>query len=154
MKDPSKVQFMLNDLVNGGIKKLQVVTDFDYTLTKQRMDNGELVLTSFGMFEKCKSLPKNYIVESRKLYEKYRPIEIDPHLTLEEKLPSMIEWWSRSGDMLKGFKLPRKEIEEVAEHFKNALRDGTHEMFRELYSHNIPCLVFSAGLGDSGETSL
>uniref|UniRef100_A0A336LZD2 5'-nucleotidase n=2 Tax=Culicoides sonorensis TaxID=179676 RepID=A0A336LZD2_CULSO len=149
MKDPVKVQYMLNDLINGGIDKLQVVTDFDYTLTKQRMDNGELVLTSFGMFEKCKSLPKNYIVESRKLYEKYRPIEIDPNMSQEEKLPAMIEWWSRSGEMLKGFKLPRNEIEEVAEHFKNALRDGTHEMFRELYSLQIPCLVFSAGLGDS-----
>lgn len=45
--------------------------------------------------------------------------------------------------------MPRKEIEEVAEHFKNALRDGTHEMFRELDRYNIPCLVFSAGLGDS-----
>lgn len=101
MKDRKRVEYMLNDLVNGGIRKLQVVTDFDYTLTKQRMENGELVLTSFGMFEKCKSLPTDYITKSRELYMKYRPIEIDPHLTLEQKLPSMIEWWSRSGENLK-----------------------------------------------------
>lgn len=101
MRDPKRVEAMLNDLLQGGLAKLQVVTDFDFTLTKQRMENGEVVLTSFGMFEKCASLPKDYITEARKLYEKYRPIEIDPHLTLDEKLPYMIEWWTASGDLLK-----------------------------------------------------
>jgi len=149
MKDPAKVQYMLNDLVNGGLEKLQIVTDFDYTITKQKMENGESVLTSFGMFNKCKSLPDSYIEEANNLYKKYRPIEIDPAVPLTEKIPAMIEWWDHSSEILKGFRFPRRELEEVASHFKNALRDGTHELFRELYTDNIPCLVFSAGLGDS-----
>lgn len=113
------------------------------------MSNGEKVLTSFGMFNKCKSLPRSYIDESRRLFDKYRPIEVDPNIPLDEKVPAMIEWWRLSGEILKGFSLPRQELDEVAARYKNSLRDRTHEMFRELYADNIPCLVFSAGLGDS-----
>jgi cytosolic 5'-nucleotidase 3 len=40
---------MINELIKGGYHKLQFVTDFDYTLTKQRMADNERVLTSFGM---------------------------------------------------------------------------------------------------------
>lgn len=101
MKDPTRVQYMLNDLVNGGVQKLQIVTDFDYTITKQRMENGELVLTSFGMFNKCKSLPQSYKDESKRLYDKYRPIEIDPSVAMSDKVPAMIEWWAQSGEILK-----------------------------------------------------
>lgn len=101
IKNPERVQFMLNDLVSGGMKKLQVVTDFDYTITKQKMSNGESVLTSFGMFNKCQSLPQDYINESRRLFHKYRPIEIDPNIPLEQKIPAMIEWWALSGEILK-----------------------------------------------------
>lgn len=113
------------------------------------MSNGEKVLSSFGMFNKCKSLPRAYIDESRRLFDKFRPIEIDPNIPMEEKVPAMIEWWRLSGEILKGFPFPLHELDEVAGRYKNALRDHTHEMFRELNVENIPCLVFSAGLGDS-----
>ncbi|XP_053685561.1 7-methylguanosine phosphate-specific 5'-nucleotidase [Sabethes cyaneus] len=149
IRDPDKVEMMLNELVAGGIEKLQVVTDFDYTITKQRLTNGEKILTSFGMFNECRSLPTSVLEESKKLFEKYRPIEIDPHMPLDEKIVYMIEWWSKTGDLLKGFPLPREEIAEVAMRFKDGLRDGTHQMFRDMNEQRIPCLVFSAGLGDT-----
>uniref|UniRef100_A0A2M4BW44 5'-nucleotidase n=2 Tax=albitarsis series TaxID=58233 RepID=A0A2M4BW44_9DIPT len=148
IRDPARVEVMLNELVAGGTDKLQVVTDFDYTITKQRLSNGEKVLTSFGMFNECKSIPPEVILEQRNLYHKYRPIEIDPHMEHEEKVGYMIEWWSKTGDLLKGFQLPQEDIDEVAVRYKDGLRDGTHEMFRELHEHSVPCLVFSAGLGN------
>lgn len=149
IRDPDKVEHMLNELVLGGIDKLQVVTDFDYTITKQRLSNGEKILTSFGMFNECKSLPDYVLEETKRLFNKYRPIEIDPHMPLEEKVVYMIEWWSKTGDLLKGFPLPQEEIAEVAKRFKDGLRDGTHQMFYDLNQLKVPCLVFSAGLGDS-----
>lgn len=79
----------------------QVVTDFDFTLTKQKTEDGKPVLSSFGMFNKCKSLPKSFLDESKKLYEKYRPIEICPKMTQDEKRKHMIDWWVSSGDLLK-----------------------------------------------------
>lgn len=50
--------------------------------------------------------------------------------------------------MIRGFRLPPSEIKDIAKHYKNGVRDGTHEMFRQLHDDQIPCLVFSAGLGD------
>ncbi|XP_062716195.1 7-methylguanosine phosphate-specific 5'-nucleotidase [Aedes albopictus] len=149
IRDPGKVEHMLNELVAGGIGKLQVVTDFDYTITKQRLENGEKILTSFGMFNECRSLPEYVLEETKRLFHKYRPIEIDPHMPLDEKVVYMIEWWSKTGDLLKGFRLPQEEIAEVAKRFKDGLRDGTHQMFYDLNKQEVPCLVFSAGLGDS-----
>lgn len=38
----------LNKIIKDGHSNLQIVTDFDHTLTRHTMDNGKTVLTSFG----------------------------------------------------------------------------------------------------------
>lgn len=94
IREPERVERIINAMINGGHEQLQIVTDFDYTLTKQKTDDGKPILSSFGMFNKCKSLPKSFIVESNKLYKKYRPIEICPKISEEEKKKLMVEWWN------------------------------------------------------------
>lgn len=101
IKEPERVERIINDIVGGGYAELQVVTDFDFTLTKQKTDDGKPVLSSFGMFNKCKSLPNSFLIESKKLYEKYRPIEICPEISKDEKMKYMIDWWVMSGNLLK-----------------------------------------------------
>lgn len=149
IKKPENVERIINELIDGGPRKLQVVSDFDFTITKQKLENGDPVLTSFGILNACKSLPPDYLKESNRLYEIYRPLEIDPSIPVVDKVQHMIEWWKLSGELLKGFPFEKDEIDEVARRFKNALRDGTHEMFQDLNTLNVPLLVFSAGLGDS-----
>lgn len=100
IKDPEKLELLLNELIIGGPKKLQIVSDFDMTITKQRSQNGHPCATSFEIFSKCKSLPPNFISESTNLFNKYHPIEIDPSIPLEEKVDKMIEWWSKTNDIL------------------------------------------------------
>lgn len=101
IKDHARVELILNAIINGGVTQLQILTDFDYTITKQRTDDGSKVLSSFGMFEKCNALPEEYKIESSKLFEKYRPIEICPIISHDEKVKHMIEWWKKSSDLLK-----------------------------------------------------
>lgn len=101
IKNPQRVEDIINEIIKGGSAELQVVTDFDFTLTKQKTDNGKPILSSFGLFNKCKSLPKEFKAESKKLYEKYRPIEICPKITQDEKKRHMIDWWEMSSDLLK-----------------------------------------------------
>ncbi|XP_055697131.1 7-methylguanosine phosphate-specific 5'-nucleotidase isoform X2 [Phlebotomus papatasi] len=149
IKDRTRVEGILRELIAGGTDRLQVVTDFDHTITKQKLENGQKVLTSFGIFDECKSLPPQFRTESRQLYDKYRPIEVDPCVPMPEKINSMIEWWRLSNELLKGFKFNPTEIDDVAVKFKDALRDGTHELFTQLNRQQVPVLVFSAGLGDS-----
>lgn len=101
IKNCEHVEKLLNNIVIGGANQLQVVTDFDFTLTKQKTEDGKPILSSFGMFRKCKSLPSWFLDETKKLYEKYRPIEICPKMTHDEKKRHMIDWWRLSADLLK-----------------------------------------------------
>lgn len=100
IKDPTHVERIINELVKGGTDRLQMVSDFDYTITKQRTPDGKQVLSSFGIFNACKSLPPRFIEESNKLYHKYRPIEIDPHIPTKDKIRHMIDWWTKTGELL------------------------------------------------------
>lgn len=101
IKDPSKVEFTLNQLLSGGVNRLQMVADFDFTITKRQLDNGERVLSSFGLLEECPSLPESYRQKAILLKDKFFPIEIDPHLDKSEKIAAMVEWWSLSSELLK-----------------------------------------------------
>lgn len=101
IKNPENVERIINELIDGGARKLQVVSDFDFTITKQKLENGDPVLTSFGILNACKSLPPNYLKESNRLYHIYRPLEIDPSIPVAEKVQHMIDWWKQSGELLK-----------------------------------------------------
>lgn len=56
MKDRENVNRIINELVRGGAAKLQIVSDFDRTITKQH-ENGKMHISSFGKWR---------IVEKRK----------------------------------------------------------------------------------------
>lgn len=49
LRDEQELMKKLNKIIRDGYKKLQIVTDFDHTLTRHTMDNGKTVLTSFGV---------------------------------------------------------------------------------------------------------
>ncbi|XP_072747410.1 7-methylguanosine phosphate-specific 5'-nucleotidase [Anoplolepis gracilipes] len=153
IKDKVALLKTINTILQGGADNLQVVTDFDLTLTKQHI-NGRHMLSSFGMFRKCKQLPQHYLDEAKCLYEKYRPIEIDPNLSLNEKADAMHDWMTTAHNILKGIKFDSREIEEVAQENGNVLRDGTREILEKLYNVGVPIVVFSAGLGDMVEAVL
>lgn len=106
------------------------------------------------MFRKCKQLPKQYTDKAKCLYDKYRPMEIDPNLSLNEKANAMHDWMLAAHNLLKGIEFNSHEIEEIAQTFDDILRDGTKEIFEKLYSAQVPIIVFSAGLGDMVEAVL
>lgn len=107
IRNPSRVETIINDLIHGGTKRLQVISDFDHTITKQGKVNGRNVESSFGILDSCKSLSTEYIQKSKSLYLKYRPMEVDPKLDMDTKIKLMIEWWSQTSDNLKCVAYPR-----------------------------------------------
>mgnify|MGYP005984280437 CR=1 FL=1 len=42
-----------------------------------------------------------------------------------------------------------KEIDEAVANLATSLRDGTKELFQTLSEHDVPVLIFSAGLGNT-----
>ncbi|XP_067628840.1 7-methylguanosine phosphate-specific 5'-nucleotidase [Eurosta solidaginis] len=148
IKNRQRVEKILNEFMAGGHERLQVVSDFDFTITKQRTSSGLPVPSSFGIFEECKSLPPGFVKAARQLHDTYRPIEVDPHISREEKTHAMIEWWTKSSRTLTGFPFDVNEIDEIAKKYAHSVRDNTQELFRILNELNVPVLVFSAGLGN------
>lgn len=47
MKNPHEVKEKINNIISGGKNKLQIIFDFDRTLTKHH-ENGVLTKSSFG----------------------------------------------------------------------------------------------------------
>lgn len=53
------------------------------------------------MLRLCPSIPESYKNEDTKLYYKYKPLESDPNLSIEEKSKYLIEWYKESQNLLK-----------------------------------------------------
>ena len=113
-----------------------------------------VILKKTGIFSKCKQLPETYAKESSRLYQKYRPIEIDPNLSVEIKTEAMTEWMIAAEEILKGIPFNPNEIPEISNMYEMYLRDGTKELLKKLHLAKVPVLVFSAGLGDIVEAIL
>lgn len=96
IKNPDRVEMLLNAFIAGGHEKLQLISDFDFTLTKHRLTDGTKMVSTHAILEKCPSVPEYNRNIGRNLFLKYRPIEIDGTIPISEKTDVMIEWWSQS----------------------------------------------------------
>ncbi|XP_013185692.2 7-methylguanosine phosphate-specific 5'-nucleotidase [Amyelois transitella] len=139
----------INSIISLGSRNLQIVTDFDHTLTRQHLDDGTTVRTSFGMFTACPSVPQKYREEDLRLANIYKPIECDGKMSVEEKTKHMVDWYVAANDLLKGVKFPREELDVIGENMKEHYRIGVKDLIDWSEEKSVPVLVFSAGLGDS-----
>ncbi|XP_014223977.1 7-methylguanosine phosphate-specific 5'-nucleotidase-like [Trichogramma pretiosum] len=153
LKDEATVFEKINKIITDGPERLQVITDFDFTITKQH-EEGQPMHSSFCIFKKSKQLPSSYLEQSRVLFEKYRPIELDPRVPRELKARLLDTWMTSAHRNLKGIRFSRGEMEGLAEQHGNGFRERTKELFERLHAKQVPILILSAGLGDVVEALL
>lgn len=53
------------------------------------------------MFRECPSIPQDYKDKEISLANFYKPIEVDSHMKIGEKIEHMIEWYIKAHDLLK-----------------------------------------------------
>ncbi|GFN83763.1 RNA-directed DNA polymerase from mobile element jockey-like [Plakobranchus ocellatus] len=147
MKDPHFVERGLRTMMKDAQHKLQVIADFDWTLSKYS-ENGNVCDTTHKVLGQSKHMPEFYRTETTRLKDIYMPIEFDPSLTIEEKTPKMIEWYSKNHELLNSCHLTRQLLTTMVTESKARLRDGCKDFFDQLHSLDIPLLIFSAGMGD------
>lgn len=147
IKDVDTARNKFCNLVAGGICRLQIVSDFDRTMSKYR-HNGSLTPTCHGIFEMDPELTEAAKSRLRYLRDKYYPIEVDPSLPDTEKIPHMLEWWSLSHDTIVGCGLRRDALAKTVRECGLVLRDGVRDFAEMLHKYQIPVLIFSAGLGN------
>ncbi|XP_008569294.1 PREDICTED: 7-methylguanosine phosphate-specific 5'-nucleotidase isoform X2 [Galeopterus variegatus] len=80
--------------------------------------NGKRCPSSHNILDNSKIVTEECRKELTALFHHYYAIEIDPHRTIKEKLPHMVDW------------------------------EGYKTFFSTLYRNNIPLFIFSAGIGD------
>jgi HAD superfamily hydrolase (TIGR01544 family) len=136
-------------LIDGGVDKLQVVSDFDRTLTKPKI-NGKSGQTTYGVLS-CGVLSEKFHRVEQELFDIYHPYEIDPLLSREKKFPLMEEWWAKATQNLIESDVTRRMIGDMVKSVGDALsfREGTSELLNALEDARIPTLILSAGLGDT-----
>lgn len=134
----------VKDKLKGWNKdNIHILTDFDRTLTVGKSESSWGILSAEGF------LGEEYKAERQKLYEKYRPIEIDETLEFEEKNKLMIEWWNKHISLLIKYDLREETIIEATKNIKvMKFRDGAVDLLGKLYEMNIPVIIMSAGIGN------
>uniref|UniRef100_A0A8C4TFT2 5'-nucleotidase n=1 Tax=Erpetoichthys calabaricus TaxID=27687 RepID=A0A8C4TFT2_ERPCA len=143
IRDRKKVEVTLECFRKGGPNRVQVISDFDMTLTRFAY-NGTRVPTCHSK----RTIFKHFFAQLKDLLNTYYPIEIDPALTVEEKLPFMVEWGTKAHNFLVAEKIQKSQITQVVKESNVMLREGFDVFFRQLHKNGIPLFIFSAGIGD------
>ncbi|AQK64127.1 uncharacterized LOC100284093 [Zea mays] len=142
--DPTTLARKIADIRAAGPTKLQVIADFDGTLTRYWYD-GARGQSSHGLLRQGN---EEYDAKREALYQHYHPIEICPDIPLSEKAKLMEEWWEKTHGLLIEGGLTYEAITKSVSDAAIAFREGVVELFEYLEEREIPVLVFSAGLAD------
>lgn len=120
-----------------------VVIDFDKTISTKDSN------TTFSLFSKSGIYGKHYSEERDALYQYYRPQEIDPKYSDEEKCAIMEEWWKRSYGLMLKYGVRKSDVKKINERAELVdLREGAIEFICLLNEKNIPVIINSAGIGN------
>lgn len=120
-----------------------VVADFDQTLTTKNSN------TTLSLFAKSGFYGQSYLDERTKNYNYYRPLELDPIITEQEKFDLVKQWQEASYQLMLKYKVRESDIQKII-NMPNMLtmRDGSIEFIRDLNHNNIPLIINSAGCGN------
>ncbi|XP_031170678.1 7-methylguanosine phosphate-specific 5'-nucleotidase-like isoform X3 [Sander lucioperca] len=171
MRERSRVEETIYAMQRAGAGSLQVISDFDMTLTRFA-HNGKRVPTTHNILDNQLLIDEDctkkqvhadtsfagglYIcsvcfvvpLQMRELLNTYYPIEIDASRTAEEKLPLMVEWWTKVHELLIQQRIRKDMLAQAVRESSAMLRDGYKVFFDRLTEQQVPLLIFSAGVGD------
>ena len=132
-------------IVSAGFDSLHVVIDFDRTITTYRHE-GTLGATCHAILEHRRG--EAVLAQCRALNNYYLPLEISATLSNVEKVPFMVEWYSRVNAILAGCGITARDLQEDVASAHFGLRRGVAELLAAAARHGFPVTIFSAGIGD------
>eukprot|EP00292_Cryptomonas_paramecium_P034331 CAMPEP_0113698194 /NCGR_PEP_ID=MMETSP0038_2-20120614/22569_1 /TAXON_ID=2898 /ORGANISM="Cryptomonas paramecium" /LENGTH=188 /DNA_ID=CAMNT_0000621319 /DNA_START=294 /DNA_END=857 /DNA_ORIENTATION=+ /assembly_acc=CAM_ASM_000170 len=118
------------------------------TLTVFRLKDGGRGMSTHGLLERSGHFGPEYLQKTQALFDKYYPIEVDPHLSPDKKLAAMEEWWEASHALIVAQGVRRQDLDTCAGNGGLAFREGVRQLLEATRARRIPVLIFSAGLGD------
>ena len=79
----------------------------------------------WGVLETNKKLGPDYVKKTNALRSKYYPIELDLSISLEEKIPLMVEWYTQGNSLLTETGVHKDWYDDMIKNSKCELRDDT-----------------------------
>ncbi|KAL3669205.1 hypothetical protein V7S43_005588 [Phytophthora oleae] len=152
--DPDVFARKMKKFTQDGADQLLVIADFDRTLTpyyKRKSDPKaplEQESSSHGLLMTSSVLNPRVCVGEQELFAKFYPVEMSPTLSEKEKLPFMEQWWNSAHSLLIEYKVTKEQVNQAVALGSLSFRQGFHPLFKLLHDHQVPTLVFSAGLYD------
>ena len=128
----------IESIINWWPEKLQVISDFDKTLTYWTKESIIAVLYN------NKYISEEYSKKAKKLEAFYKAKEDDSSIPIEEKKKLMKEWRVKHEQLLIESKLSLNHIENVVKSWIIKLRDWCHDLLNKLDWLWIPVIVLSA----------
>lgn len=132
----------IKEKVNGWNKdNIYIISDFDRTITKA--DDT----SSWEVIQESNVLSNEYTKKTNELYDKYRKIELNPHIDKLEKERNMGMWFDEVIQLLKEYEFKESMIDELTnESSPLHLRDGADTLLKRAKEQNIPFVIMSAGI--------
>lgn len=138
-----QLEKLKKSISKGGVEKLHILADFDRTLTTAFID-GKSTPSLVSILRDGNYLTSDYAKKAHALYDKFRPIETNPKISLEEKKKSMHKWWAFHFDLLIKSGLNKKDLETVIRSGRVRFREGALDFIKFLHTRNIPLVIMSS----------
>ena len=126
---------------NFDITKSYFIIDFDGTITYNSN-------TLFSLFSKSGYYPESYLTERNNNYNYYRPLELNPNISYEEKEQIVKEWQTKTYQLLLKYKVKEEDIKRIIDRNMLSLRDGAIDFIKTLNDNNVPIIILSAGVSN------
>lgn len=139
--------YIKNNIPISDLENVYVVADFDRTITQGNSKTSWSILASSSL------VPKSYVEDRQKLYDYYRPIEVDSSIDYEVKSNLMKEWFQRHIELFIKYQINESIFEDAAKNLRiMSFRPGAKEFIDFLHENNIPLIIISAGIGNFVES--
>ncbi len=137
----------IKQLKADGISKIHIIADFDRTLTVSTTKSGK-ANSCYAILREEKYLSSDYPEKAHALFDKYYPYEISQDITEQERDEKMNEWFNEHFHLFKQSGLTKSVFKDIILKKHIQLRDGARELLELSNQHNVPLLIFSAGMGN------
>lgn len=136
----------------AGRQNVAFISDFDFTMSKFHVLGGQRGASCYKILEDCNIINDEYQTQAQGLQRKYYPLEVDPELDEVTRLKHMEDWVIQANGLLIKYGLTQDIIKRAV---ASAIAEGRFELrpkmlefFKLLKEHDIPLLIFSAGIAE------
>lgn len=120
-----------------------ILCDFDRTISTYES------LTSFNIFRCSDLVPIEYKINSQRIFDKYRPIELDLNLDIKEKRKMMKQWTLEQIALFEQYDIDINLYHQIIrEKDSIVIRDDFPMFANDMNYLNIPIHIVSGGLYD------